>query len=218
MKQRAQCQKNSHGHVIHGLYVIADTSVLSGDGLVDAITSALSGGAQIVQYRDKSKNVDARRMQAIRLLKICRQFNKPFLINDDISLARDTGADGVHIGRDDATIIDARKMLGDNAIIGVSCYNSIELAEVAQSSGADYVAFGSFFRSNTKPDAIPAPLPLLTEASSSLRMPIVAIGGINAENAGALVDAGADAVAVIRDLLTHDNIEHQAEKYTALFH
>jgi len=114
------------------------------------------------------------------------------------------GADGVHLGEDDASIMSARELLGPDRIIGVSCYNDFERARAAVEAGADYVAFGSFFPSSTKPAARHADLGLLQRARS-LGVPVVAIGGIDALNARTLIDAGADAVAVINAVFMHDD-------------
>jgi thiamine-phosphate pyrophosphorylase len=198
-----------------GLYAItpecADTARLL--GMVEA---ALKGGVAAVQYREKSGDVGLRHEQASELLPLCRQYNVPLIINDDLRLADLTDADGVHLGREDASLREARLILGPEKIIGVSCYQSLEQALQAQKMGADYVAFGSFFPSPTKPGAERAALQLLREAGM-LSVPVVAIGGITAENAAAVIEAGADAIALISALFDAPDIEAAARELNCLF-
>lgn len=201
---------------IKGLYAItpecADTAAL-----LDKVKQALQGGAALLQYRSKSDDVAFKHEQATELLALCRSFHVPLIINDDLRLATMIDADGIHIGEDDASLKDARINLGPDKIIGVSCYQDIQRATQFAALGADYVAFGSFYPSPTKPHAAPCPLSLLTEAKSKLLVPIVAIGGITAENAPALIAAGADAVAVISALFDAPDIELAAHIFTSLF-
>jgi thiamine-phosphate pyrophosphorylase len=150
-------------------------------------------------------------------LDLCHQFNVPLIINDSLRLADLVGADGVHIGRDDGVIREARLILGPDKIIGVSCYQSIELALKAQAAGADYVAFGSFFPSATKPDAPLAEMALLQQATQQIHIPIVAIGGIALDNASSLIDAGADAIAVISALFESEDVAVTARQFADLF-
>lgn len=185
-----------------GLYAI--TAGESGPTLSQRVAGYLRGGARVIQYRDKSGDTGRRQREAGKLLSLCRQAGVPLLINDDVGLAATVGADGVHLGRDDADIHIARKTLGANAIIGVSCYNLIDRARQAVAGGADYVAFGSVFGSGTKPDAARVELSLLTRARQQLPCPIVAIGGITADNGAVVVAAGADLLAVIGGLQQGD--------------
>ena len=197
---------------LRGLYAITRAH----PDLPQQVELALRGGARIIQYRDKTDDAVRRRAEASALLARCRDHDALLLINDDVELAAAIGADGVHIGRDDASYQHARITLGDDAIIGVSCYNRLELARDAQSLGADYVAFGSFFPSPSKPDAVPADFALLTMAHAELRIPICAIGGIRIKLAPAIVSAGADMVAVISGVFGADDIEAAAQAYTAI--
>lgn len=201
---------------ISGLYAIspetADTQSLLG-----RIRQALEGGARLVQYRNKSGDVALRHEQASELLALCRRYHVPLIINDDVRLADLTGADGVHLGKDDGDVRQARVILGPGKIIGVSCYNDLQCAVKAEAEGADYVAFGSFFASPTKPAAVTAPLTLLHEARQCLQIPLVAIGGIDANNAGALIEAGANALAVISALFGSDDIRAAASSLAVLF-
>jgi len=182
---------------LSGLYVITDSKLLRDDVLVSRVREALRGGARIVQYRDKREDPSTRRRLAGGLLDVCREHGALLIINDDVALAREIGADGVHVGREDAGVEAARAALGDRAIIGASCYDSLALAQDAAAAGADYVAFGRFFPSETKPSAPPARLETLCRARRELDIPVCAIGGITADNAGPLVGAGADMLAVI---------------------
>ncbi len=190
---------------IAGLYALtpelADT-----DLLVARVAAAIAGGAAVVQYRHKLGNATLRRAQARSLRALCAARGATFIVNDDVELARDVAADGVHLGRSDAAVAAARRRLGDGAIVGASCYDSLERAQAALAGGADYVAFGSFFPSPVKPDAVRAHPSLLTTAKSRWGVPVVAIGGITAANAPALVAAGADALAVITALFDAPDI------------
>ena len=140
-----------------------------------------------------------------------------FLVNDDVELAKQTQADGVHLGREDVSLVQARTQLGPQAIIGVSCYNELARAVQAQNEGADYVAFGRFFPSRTKPQAVQADLELLREAKTKLHIPIVAIGGITPENGASLIAAGADALAVIEGVFGQADVRAAAARYARLF-
>ena len=161
---------------IAGLYAIADTEVLAADRFVPAVQAAIDGGATLIQYRDKPRGFPRTIVDEVRAL--CRARGTLFIVNDDIELAYVTNADGVHVGRDDASIVAARQRLGRDAVVGVSCYDDLARALAAEAAGCDYVAFGSFFPSATKPRALRPPLSLLTQARARLGIPIVAIGGI----------------------------------------
>jgi thiamine-phosphate pyrophosphorylase len=200
-----------------GLYAIADSALHSGAALERAVARAIAGGARMIQYRDKSEDADRRRADAAMLVRICRRHGVPMIVNDDVELALETNADGVHVGRDDADPSTARSRLGNHFIIGVSCYNRVELAESAQQNGADYVAFGSMFSSATKPDATRAEIATVESARERIHLPIVAIGGITPENGGLLLDAGVDLLAVVRGVFGHDDPAESARRYTELF-
>ena len=180
---------------IKGLYAVtpdeADTAVL-----VSKVETVLAAGARVLQYRNKQADNELRREQAAALQRACRQWDALLIINDDVALARAIDADGVHVGRDDLALEKARAELGRDKIVGVSCYDDLMLAHAAAVQGADYVAFGSFFASSVKSGAVRAPLSVLHDARR-LGVPVVAIGGITLANAGELIAAGADAVAVI---------------------
>ena len=200
---------------LRGLYAITDGR--TGPPLIEAVAKALHGGAAVIQYRDKSDDAERRRWEASDLLNLCRSFNVPLLINDDVDLACEIGADGVHLGRDDLTPSAARSMLGEKAIIGVSCYNDLERASHFHESPVDYLAFGAFYPSPTKPNAARADLDLLEEAHQRFDKPIVCIGGITVENAPALIQTGADMVAVITGVFGADDITAAARRFAELF-
>lgn len=184
------------------------------------VQAALDGGTPFIQYRNKAAPRPLRRAQAGELLRICRGAGARLIINDDVWLAVEIGADGAHVGRGDApggSLAAAREALGPKRILGVSCYNEFALAEEAAAAGADYVAFGSMFPSRTKPDAVSAPLELLGEAKRRLGIPVAAIGGITLENAPQLLAAGADMLAVVSDLFDAMDIRARAEAYQQLF-
>lgn len=202
---------------LRGLYAIADTGYLDDARLAGAVEQAIAGGARVVQYRDKRHDAAARRRQAQTLSRLCREHGAIFLVNDDVVLAKESDADGVHLGRQDMPFSAARAQLGADRLIGVSCYNELERATAAEKQGADYVAFGSFFPSRTKPQAARAPLELLRAARAQLKMPIVAIGGITPENGAALIEAGADMLAAIEGVFAQSDIRAAARRYADLF-
>lgn len=196
-----------------GLYAITDGPR---DDLPAVVRAALEGGAALLQYRDKTHDA-ARRSREVGALKgICEAFGVPLIVNDDVGLARASGAAGVHLGEDDGGIADARAVLGADAIIGVSCYDSLQRARDAAAAGADYLAFGAFFPSSTKPGARHATPDLLRDARE-FGLPLVAIGGITAENGGSLITAGADYLAVVSALFGTRDIRAAASGFAALF-
>ena len=201
---------------VSGLYAITPEDSDT-DRLARRVEAALSGGARIVQYRSKSADTMARRAQAERLLGLCRRHGALLVINDDLELALAVGADGVHLGRDDGDTAAARSRLPANALLGISCYDRIDLAAAAAAAGADYVAFGAAFASPTKPEAVRASPELFARARARLRIPVVAIGGITPENARLVIDAGADAVAVITALFDAADIRAAAAAFCDLF-
>lgn len=199
---------------VNGLYAITPDNHSPHDfpALLEAVKAALAGGARVLQYRDKPQPNPG---LIPALLQVCRAAGATLIINDDVQLA--TLADGVHLGRDDMDIAEARKVLGPDKVIGVSCYNDLDRAIQAESAGADYVAFGSMFASPTKPDAPRASLDLIRDAKKHLRIPVVAIGGITLQNAASLVEAGADAVAVINAVFSAADITQTARNFSDLF-
>ena len=203
----------SHHLPASGLYAITDGPR---PDLRAAVERALEGGAAIVQYRDKSGDGERRRAESADLLALCRRFGAPLIVNDDVELAATIGADGVHLGQDDGGIDAARTRLGPSAIIGVSCYDSLDRARQLAAAGADYLAFGAFFPSPTKPLARSAHTGLLRDAKA-LCLPLVAIGGITPDNAQPLIDAGADFVAAISGVFASADPCAAARRYANLF-
>jgi thiamine-phosphate pyrophosphorylase len=187
-------------HWLSGLYGITPDDTAT-DVLLWKVEAALLGGARAIQYRSKNASSELQREQAGALARLCRG-RALFIVNDDAELAEAVGADGVHVGEHDHSLANARRRVGPNRVVGVSCYDDLARAEQAAAGGADYVAFGSFFASSVKPGARTAHTRLLDHARH-LGVPVVAIGGITAANAGALIAAGASAVAVISDLFGH---------------
>jgi len=199
-----------------GVYAITPETADTGR-LLAQVEAALAGGVAAVQYRDKSGDIARRHEQASELAALCHRFNVPLIVNDDLRLADLADADGVHLGRDDGSLREARIILGKGKFIGASCYQSLDLARAAQAAGADYVAFGSFFASPTKPAAGRADAALLHAATQALAIPIVAIGGITPTNAPALLDAGADSLAVLSALFDAPDIRAAAHDLNQLF-
>lgn len=205
-----------HPAIKPGLYAITDSQLLPDEKLVSAVDAAVRGGAVMVQYRDKSGTSALRLNQARALQSICANAGIPLIINDDTELARRVGAAGVHLGQNDGSPEAARRWLGDERIIGVTCHADLTLARRAVFAGADYLAFGRFFPSATKPDAPPASTDILA-AAGQFDKPVVAIGGISLENGGPLIEAGADLLAVVGGLFATVEIEHRARAFRRLF-
>ena len=180
-----------------GIYAITPNKILE----LDAVEKAMvMHKISILQYRRKTTDASIKLNEAKQLQQLCLRHNTLFIINDDINLAQKINADGVHLGTDDASILTARQQLGDDAVIGVSCYNDIKLAKTAQNKGANYVAFGALFPSSTKPNALYCSLEIISQAKKVLTIPVVGIGGIDFNNQHQAFDAGCDAVAMINAL------------------
>jgi thiamine-phosphate pyrophosphorylase len=200
-----------------GLYAITQDEADTGK-LLSAVESALRGGASVVQYRNKTADAALRRIQGAALAGLCNGKGVPLVINDDVGLALETGAAGAHLGADDGDIAAARQKLGPGRVLGASCYNRIELADAAIAAGANYVAFGSFFPSATKPGAVAATPGLISETRRRFPgVPVAAIGGITLRNAPQLVAAGADWLCVISGLFQAQDIEAAARGFAGLF-
>lgn len=199
---------------VSGLYAITQTDHKDVATVVREVAAAIRGGAVLVQYRDKHPTDALSLGKALRHL--CHDHEVPLIINDDVDLTAALAADGVHLGKDDTAIERARRLLGPDALIGVSCYDSLDRALEAERQGANYVAFGRFYASGTKPLATPARLETLRQARVRLSIPIVAIGGILPENGRSLLEAGAGLLAVVGGIFDHDP-ESSARAYQALF-
>jgi len=192
---------------LRGLYAITP----EGPGLEAKVRAALEGGIALLQYRRKQGS----REEARRIAALAGEFAVPVIVNDDVALAIELGAAGVHLGREDGDLAAARRSLRE-AILGASCYDDLRRARAAVAAGADYVAFGSVFPSPTKPQAVRAPLGLFREAKA-LGVPLAAIGGITLDNAPQALAAGADLLAVISDLFDAPDIRARARQYGKLF-
>ena len=204
--------------MLKGLYGVTDSHLLPDDNsLLHAAEQALRGGMKVLQYRDKSDDQNKRLRQAGALKVLCHQHQAILIINDDVELAAAVEADGVHVGQSDASVAEARARLGDYAVIGVSCSGSIELAQKAVDAGANYIAFGKFFDSITKPDAKTASIGVLPEAKQRFEVPVVAIGGITVDNASQIIEAGADMIAVVNNLFAAPDIQRRARELNKLY-
>jgi thiamine-phosphate pyrophosphorylase len=190
---------------LRGLYAITPEA----PDVIDKVRQAAEGGIAVLQYRRKRRNVH----EAREIVALAHRYQIPVIVNDDVELALEVGADGAHLGREDGDLAAARKLLAGR-ILGASCYNDVELAARAIKAGADYVAFGSVFASPTKPGAVRAPLSLFAQ---DLAVPLCAIGGINLHNAPQVIAAGADLLAVISDLFDAPDIAQRAALYRKLF-
>ncbi len=202
---------------LRGLYAITPEPADDDRDLLAKVAEAIAGGARLIQYRAKGLTPERRHAEAAALLALCRRADVPLIINDDIELALAVGAAGVHLGRDDADPATARARLRADAIIGVSCYDRLDLALAAARAGADYCAFGSFYPSTVKPHAVRPTPSLLTRARAQLSVPLVAIGGITPQNGRLLIAAGADWLAVITGVFAAPDITAAARAYSQLF-
>lgn len=201
---------------ISGLYAVTP-DIADTDLLAKQVEAALAGGARVLQYRNKAANHKLQTQQARAIFPICKQYNVPLIINDSVKLCLTLDADGVHLGADDGNLAEVRARIGENKIMGASCYNRFDFAIAAQNQGADYVAFGACFASNTKPNAPVADLGLFTRARDELSIASVAIGGISLHNAPQVLQAGANSVAVIQAIFAADDVKLASQQFSQLF-
>ncbi len=193
------------------LYAVTDRQWLKGDTLANQVTKAIEGGVTCVQLREKDLNYDDFLISAIQIKDICKKHNVLFIINDNIDVAIKSGADGVHIGQSDMDVLTARKLVGDDMILGVSASN-IELAVKAQNDGADYLGVGAVFPTSTKLDANDVLIETLKDICSNVSIPVVAIGGINKSNMTRLAKSGISGVALVSAIFDNDNIKHECKE------
>ncbi|QKE64558.1 thiamine phosphate synthase [Aquipseudomonas campi] len=204
---------------LRGLYAITDSQLLADGKLLPYVEAALKGGARLLQYRDKTADSARRLREAEALRELCTRYGAELIINDDAELAARLGV-GLHLGQGDGSLAAARALLGRQAIIGATCHAQLALAADANREGASYLAFGRFFNSNTKPGAPAATTDLLTQARAHFNLPLAAIGGIDLDNAGQLISAGADLLAVVHSLFSAPSaaeVERRARAFSVLF-
>jgi thiamine-phosphate pyrophosphorylase len=200
-----------------GLYVITDKELIQRDSFVQTVEKSIRGGARLVQLREKDTPEDETINLGLQILEVTRRYGVPLIINDSPEIAREIGADGVHIGGEDASVHNARAILGADAIIGVSCYNRIERGLNAVQAGADYVAFGTPYNTPTKPDREPTSIEILNQAVKLINeIPVFAIGGITKENARTILETGVDGIAVITSVFGSTDPEKAARELTDL--
>lgn len=200
-----------------GLYGITDPAILPEEIMLSGVTSALSGGCRVLQYRDKTATDSQRLRTALTLATLCQRFGAQLIINDDLELALKCKADGVHLGKSDGDISYARKHLKPHMLLGVTCHNDINYAHEAILKGVDYCAFGRIFPSKTKPSAPPCSIETLSEAVRSLSKPVVAIGGITLDNMQVLMQTPLQHVAVIHGLFAQTDISQTACQFQHYF-
>lgn len=197
---------------LKGLYVITDDILTPSHTMLEQVELALKGGAKLIQLRNKTGTIEEISSQAQKLQELCSSYNAVFILNDEIELAIQLQCDGLHIGKSDHNKFEEiRKTF--NGIIGVSCYGDIKLAKSFQDKGADYVAFGSFFRSPTKPSSNIVPLKILKHAKKHLDIPLCAIGGINGKNVDQLLEYKPDMICLISDIWSHKDIRLHTQSY-----
>ena len=202
---------------LKGIYAITDDALLAERNIAEVIESVLQAGISMLQYRGKSGSKSFKLEQSSEILDLCQLYDVPLIINDDLPLCKAIGAHGIHLGDEDENLQEARLRLGNEAIIGVTCHSSLQAAITAEEAGADYIAFGRFYPSKTKPEAPKAHIHILREAQAMLSVPIVAIGGINAENGAALITAGADMLAVVHSVFGTSEISANTKRLVDLF-
>lgn len=204
-------------HLLKGLYVITDKKLIARDRFLHIVEKALIGGAKIVQIREKDTPEEELIKLGKGLLEITKKYGVPLIINDSPELAKEIGADGVHLGEDDLSVVAARELLGNQAIIGVSCYGNVERGVQAEREGGDYVAFGTPFFTPTKPERKPIPFGVLREAKRRITgIPIFAIGGINGQNARSILETGVDGIAVITSVFGSSDPEKASRDLACL--
>lgn len=208
--------KKSHLFSINGLYAITP-DIGATDLLIHQVEMALQGGIHILQYRNKLADFKLQTQQARAILPLCKQYNVPLIINDSVELCLALDADGVHLGADDGNLAEVRAKIGADKILGASCYNQFDLAVSAEKQGADYIAFGACFTSTTKPNAPVADLGLFSRARAELNIPSVAIGGIDLQNSPQVIQAGANAIAVIQAIFAADDVKLASQQFSQLF-
>ncbi|MCR4945376.1 MAG: thiamine phosphate synthase [Lachnospiraceae bacterium] len=196
------------------LYAVTDSRWAGEDGLAAQVEAAIEGGVTMVQFREKNGDPEIKKATVIRLRDICIQKNIPLIIDDDVDLAKETGADGVHLGQSDMDPGEARKILGDSAIIGVTA-KTVEQARLAQEAGADYLGSGAVFGTSTKLDTRPMSMETLRSITDAVNIPVVAIGGIDETNIDGLKGTGIAGVAVVSGIFSKTDVKAAAMELKA---
>jgi thiamine-phosphate pyrophosphorylase len=200
-----------------GLYAITDTKLIPRDQFAETVEAAVRGGATMVQLREKDTAPEEFIRLGRELLAVTRRYGALLIINDHPTIAKEIGADGVHVGREDPPVAEARAVLGPEAIIGASCYGEVTRAVAAEHEGADYVAFGTPFPSPTKAKRTDISLGIFQEVKRQVHVPVFAIGGITVDNARQVIDAGADGLAVVSGVFAASDVEAAARALAQLF-
>lgn len=201
---------------LRGLYIVTpdwdDTEKLAA-----ATEQAIEGGATLVQYRHKTADAALRKEQASALLQVCRRHNAPFIINDYVELCLELDADGIHVGGTDASVAEVRARVGQDKIVGASCYGTLQLAREAHAAGATYVAFGGFYPSRVKKYDFKTAPEIVAESKKEIPLPVVVIGGMTQENCLPLIAQGSDMVAAISSVYMQDDVRGAAQRFAALY-
>lgn len=197
------------------LYAVTDRAWVGRQTLLQQVESALKGGATCIQLREKALSDQAFFQEALEIKTVCKRYGVPFLINDNIDVAIQCGADGVHVGQGDRKPQEARRLIGPDKILGVSA-QTVEQAVEAERSGADYLGVGAVFTTTTKLDAKPVSYETLKEICHAVTIPVVAIGGISKRNLLQLSGAGVDGVALVSAIFSAQDIEAECRELRAL--
>lgn len=201
---------------LRGLYVITDDVLTPRDTVLEQVRASLEGGAKIVQLRDKNSTIEEVKEMALALEALCQEFDSTFVLNDKVELAIELGLSGLHIGKTDHhRVREIREQFA--GYLGVSCYGDITLAKEMQDMGVDYVAFGSFYVSPTKPQAKIVDLDILSSAKEQLDIPICAIGGINSDNISHIMEQDPDMISLVSDIWKSEDIKNQSLFYAKFF-
>ena len=197
------------------LYAITDRTWLGEENLYSQVKKALEGGATIIQLREKNLDYDSFLKEAIDIKELCNEYGVKFIVNDNIKVAIECDADGVHVGQDDMDVTEVRKLIGKDKIIGLSA-QTVEQAKLAQEQGADYLGVGAVFTTSTKKDAKNVTFEELKEICDSVDIPVVAIGGISKDNAIELKGTGIDGISVISAIFAQKDIKKAAEELKSI--
>lgn len=197
------------------LYAVTNSKLESNEPLIKQCESALKGGITCLQLREKELDEESFLAEAIEINNLCKKYHVPFIINDNVNVAIKSGADGVHVGQSDMEVSEVRKLVGDNMIIGVSAH-TVEEAKLAEAGGADYLGVGAIYATTTKTDATYVPLDELKKICKSVKIPVVAIGGMDKNTISKLSGTGVDGVAMVSAIFAADNIEQECRKLLRL--